>query len=89
MKRGRLLEVFRYGFGSAIIVLLAVLVFHPAVGLTLRDNAQILLQQNTTVLPDYGTAPELHEGIWLNTTVPLKLTDLRGQVVLLDMWTFG
>ena len=88
MKRGFLLEVFRYGFGSAIVVLLAALVFHPAVGLTLRDNVQVLLQQNAP-LPDYGTAPELHEGIWLNTNVPLKLADLRGQVVLLDMWTFG
>ncbi len=40
-------------------------------------------------LPDYGTAPELHRGIWLNTDKPLYLADLRGRVILLEMWTFG
>lgn len=40
-------------------------------------------------LPVIATAPELHDGIWLNTDVPLKLEALRGQVVLLEMWTFG
>jgi hypothetical protein len=27
--------------------------------------------------------------VWLNSDLPLRLADLRGQVVLLDMWTFG
>jgi hypothetical protein len=27
--------------------------------------------------------------VWLNTNEPLRLEDLRGKVVLLDMWTFG
>ena len=40
-------------------------------------------------LPDLGEAPELTNQIWLNTDQPLRLADLRGQVVLLDMWTFG
>lgn len=40
-------------------------------------------------LPILSEAPELHEGIWLNTDVPLKLEALQGQVVLLEMWTFG
>ena len=40
-------------------------------------------------LEDYGPAPELTNEVWLNTTGPLRLADLRGQVVLLDMWTFG
>lgn len=40
-------------------------------------------------LPDLGTAPELQSEIWLNTDQPLRLADLRGNVVLLDMWTFG
>ncbi len=34
-------------------------------------------------------APELHNEVWLNTDQPLRLAELRGQVVLLDMWTFG
>jgi thiol-disulfide isomerase/thioredoxin len=48
--------------------------------------AQSDAQQN---LPDYGPAPELHDSVWLNTESALRLQDLRGQVVLLDMWTFG
>jgi thiol-disulfide isomerase/thioredoxin len=40
-------------------------------------------------LPDLGAAPELNNEVWLNTDRPLRLADLRGQVVLLDMWTFG
>ncbi len=38
--------------------------------------------------PDLGAAPELTGDVWLNTTAPLHLADLRGKVVLLDMWTY-
>jgi thiol-disulfide isomerase/thioredoxin len=40
-------------------------------------------------LPDLGPAPELHNTVWLNTDGPLRLEDLRGKVVGLEMWTFG
>jgi hypothetical protein len=40
-------------------------------------------------LPDLGAAPELTNDVWLNTTEPLRLANLRGNVVLIDMWTFG
>jgi hypothetical protein len=40
-------------------------------------------------LPNLGPAPELTNDVWLNTPRPLRLEDLRGKVVLLDMWTFG
>ncbi len=33
-------------------------------------------------------APELKGGPWLNSG-PLKLKDLRGKVVLIEMWTFS
>jgi thiol-disulfide isomerase/thioredoxin len=46
------------------------------------------LDAQNTNLQNLGAAPELHEGIWLNTDTPLKLENLRGQVVLLEMWTF-
>jgi thiol-disulfide isomerase/thioredoxin len=40
-------------------------------------------------LPDLGPAPELTNAAWLNSERPLRLADLRGQVVLLEMWTYG
>ena len=39
-------------------------------------------------LPDLGAAPELTNTIWLNTDSPLRLVNLRGTVVALEMWTF-
>lgn len=41
------------------------------------------------MLEDLGPAPELENEVWLNVDAPLRLANLRGQVVLLDMWTFG
>ena len=42
-----------------------------------------------TSLPNLGLAPELTNNIWLNVDAPLRLADLRGKVVLVEMWTFG
>jgi hypothetical protein len=44
---------------------------------------------NRSDLPDLGKAPELTNEVWLNTDAPLRLAELGGKVVLLDMWTFG
>ncbi len=43
----------------------------------------------TGALKDLGDAPELANKVWLNTDQALRLEDLRGKVVLIDMWTFG
>src|SRR5215208_7371916 len=40
-------------------------------------------------LPDLGPAPELTNDAWLNVDSPLRLADLRGKVVIVEMWTFG
>lgn len=41
-------------------------------------------------LPDLGAAAEFRDDVWLNTDddAPMRLADLRGQVVLLEFWTF-
>lgn len=43
----------------------------------------------TIEFPVLGPAPELVGDTWLNTSAPLRLADLAGRVVLLEMWTFG
>jgi thiol-disulfide isomerase/thioredoxin len=43
----------------------------------------------TATLPDLGLAPELTNDTWLNVDMPLRLADLRGKVVIVEMWTFG
>jgi len=39
-------------------------------------------------LPSRGAAPELHNETWVNSE-PLKLADLRGNVVIVEFWTYG
>lgn len=52
-----------------------------AAGAAKPDSSQVDLS-------DLGPAPELNNKIWLNTPAPIHLADLRGKVVLLEMWTF-
>ena len=40
-------------------------------------------------LPDLGPAPEVTNETWLNVASPLRIADLRGKVVIVEMWTFG
>jgi thiol-disulfide isomerase/thioredoxin len=40
-------------------------------------------------LPDLGPAPELTNTTWLNVDSPLRIADLRGKVIIVEMWTFG
>jgi len=54
---------------------------------TQADNPSMLKLSST--LPDLGLAPELTNTTWLNVDAPLRLTDLRGKVVIVEMWTFG
>jgi thiol-disulfide isomerase/thioredoxin len=56
-----------------------------------QENVQ---ETNTTMLktaslPDLGLAPEFTNETWLNVDAPLRIADLRGKVVIVEMWTFG
>jgi thiol-disulfide isomerase/thioredoxin len=46
------------------------------------------IASRTTTLPDLGPAAELTNTVWLNTDSALRLANLRGKVVGLEMWTF-
>lgn len=60
-------------------------------GSEIQDSTDNLEAQPTVqiALQDYGMAPELSNDVWINTERPLRLADLRGKVVLIDMWTYG
>ena len=52
-------------------------------------NETVTKPTSSAALPDLGTAPELTNESWLNVDSPLRLADLRGKVVAIEMWTFG
>jgi hypothetical protein len=53
------------------------------------ENKTVTVPISASSLPDLGPAPELTNETWLNVDAPLRLKDLRGKVVAIDMWTFG
>jgi len=55
------------------------------------ENKTVTIPTSASSLPDLGPAPELSNETWLNVAqaAPLRLADLRGKVVAIDMWTFG
>ncbi len=52
-------------------------------------NETVTKPTSPASLPDLGPAPELTNESWLNVDAPLRLADLRGKVVAMEMWTFG
>ena len=55
------------------------------------ENTDGLTEDQRSLMAEYppqGAAPELRNEQWLNSE-PLRLAELQGKVVLLDMWTFG
>lgn len=69
-------------FGAAALVFAAGAVF--ALG-SARDRSVAIAQEG-----DAPLAPEFPAGLtWVNTDRPIALSSLRGQVVVLDFWTYG
>jgi thiol-disulfide isomerase/thioredoxin len=64
---------------------LPLFLFLLLIGCTMNPS----LDSTSVSLPDLGPAPELTNTTWLNVDSPLRLADLRGKVVALEMWTFG
>lgn len=54
-----------------------------------QTSESVMPESISASLPDLGLAPELTNTTWLNVDSALRLADLHGKVVLLEMWTFG
>lgn len=54
-----------------------------------NENREDINTMDEPDLPHLGAAPELTNDVWLNTKDPLRLSELEGNVILLEMWTFG
>ena len=78
---------------ALIVVVLAAacapLALEPSSTIQATTEQEPTMEVEQVGLPNLGPAPELQNEIWLNTPQPLRLADLRGSVVLIDMWTFG
>ena len=73
----------RFVFG-----LIAFILFGCSIGADMTQQMDPAMPV-TASLPDLGPAPELTNDTWLNVDSPLRLADLRGKVVIVEMWTFG
>ncbi len=64
--------------------------FLTMIGLVLvLAGCSVQAGQSNLTLQNLGPAPELENEIWINSDGPIRLEDLRGQVVIVDMWTYG
>src|SRR6185503_16994788 len=84
MEPSRRLTMKRFVFG-----LITFIIFGCSMG---EDMTQQQIDSSMPIsasLPDLGPAPELMNDTWLNVDSPLRLADLRGKVVIVEMWTFG
>lgn len=69
--------------------LLGLILGLTACATTATESKTATIPASASSLPDLGPAPELTNETWLNVDAPLRLADLRGKVVAIDMWTFG
>jgi thiol-disulfide isomerase/thioredoxin len=73
----------RYAFGLLALILFGCA--HQA-GIQAQEDSAM---PKSASLPDLGPAPELTNDIWLNVDSPLRIANLKGKVVIVEMWTFA
>lgn len=69
--------------------LLGLILWLTACATATTESKTETIPASASSLPDLGPAPELTIETWLNVDAPLRVADLRGKVVAIDMWTFG
>ena len=79
----------RYLFGLLALILFGCSASQQDASNVAQQPTEETAMPKVASLPDLGPAPELTNDIWLNVDSPLRLSELRGKVVLIDMWTFG
>lgn len=82
------LEYFHPTGMKKSLLLLAAFLLTACASRTASRPPEIVLPVFNAMLSDMGPAPELTNETWLNVDAPLRLTDLRGKVVAIEMWTF-
>ncbi len=68
-----------------VVVLLAIPLTYKLANRLIKAYAEY----DASLVKDRGQAPELTSSAWFNADKPIRLAELRGQVVMLDFWRIG
>src|SRR5436305_13186878 len=71
-----------------VIILVVILVAIPVAWKVGKQIIKANAEADANAIRDRGMPPELAAQAWVNTSGPVQLADLKGQVVLLDFWRF-
>jgi hypothetical protein len=74
------------GISVFMFLFLVACTTEPAAEQPREEKAESLPQ---VTLPKIQFAPEITNQSWINTDEPVTLASQRGNVVLLEFWTFG
>ncbi|MFN8418623.1 MAG: redoxin domain-containing protein [Anaerolineae bacterium] len=75
---------------AGLLVITLLIVALPSLFMLAESGAPIEGDVRFQTYEGKINAPEFPSGLdWINTDKPLKLSDLKGKIVLLDFWTYG